>query len=380
MDALALELTPQEAQRMGGPGTDNVAAHDAYLLGLTFYYRRTPKDNATAATHFTQAISLDPSYAEAHTALAKIYWQAGRGDSSYSEKLGINEYAGFARTWKSLEKGGARPNAGLLVALELTPQEAQRMGGPGTDNVAAHDAYLLGLTFYYRRTPKDNATAATHFTQAISLDPSYAEAHTALAKIYWQAGRGDSSYSEKLGINEYAGFARTWKSLEKGGARPNADFHVLRSWLALVRYQWDWAIAEVERALELSPNDADALEALAGALIYAGRPKEGIEVAERAMRQNPTLLARPLYLMGLGEFARGNTEKTVEHVERAVRLAPKIPEFLGILAVAYGELGRINQAMAAYQTYSEGFPDWSRLEIVVSRHPFSDPGVLDRLA
>ncbi len=56
VDALALELTPQEAQRVTGPGTDNVAAHDAYLLGLTFYYRRTPESFAKAKIHFERAV------------------------------------------------------------------------------------------------------------------------------------------------------------------------------------------------------------------------------------------------------------------------------------------------------------------------------------
>ena len=37
VNALALQLTPQEAQRVAVPGTDNVAAHDAYLLGLSYY-------------------------------------------------------------------------------------------------------------------------------------------------------------------------------------------------------------------------------------------------------------------------------------------------------------------------------------------------------
>ncbi|MCH8883835.1 MAG: hypothetical protein IIA41_10105, partial [SAR324 cluster bacterium] len=80
----------------------------------------------------------------------------------------------------------------------------------------------------------------------------------------------------------------------------------MRAWLALGRYQHSRAIAEAKRALELSPNDVDALEALARARIYAGQPRSGIELAQKAMRQNPTLLARPFMLMGLAEFALGN--------------------------------------------------------------------------
>ncbi len=93
--------------------------------------------------------------------------------------------------------------------------------------------------------------------------------------------------------------------MEKGKAQPNADFHVVLSKFAVTKHQHDLAIAEAKRALELGPNDAGALEAAAQALIYAGQPEEGIEFAQQALRQNPTLRGRPLYLMGLGEFALG---------------------------------------------------------------------------
>jgi len=77
VDALALELTPREVERVGNPGTDNVQAYDAYLLGLSFYYRRTPESFAKARIYFEQAIELDSNYTEAYVALAKIYAQVG---------------------------------------------------------------------------------------------------------------------------------------------------------------------------------------------------------------------------------------------------------------------------------------------------------------
>ena len=53
-------------------------------------------------------------------------------------------------------------------------------------------------------------------------------------------------------------------------SQPNADYHVLRSWLALKKHQHDRAIAEAEQGLELNPNDVEALEALAEALAAMG--------------------------------------------------------------------------------------------------------------
>jgi len=289
------------------------------------------------------------------------------------------------------------------LALELMPQEVLRVGRIGTDNVAAHDAYLLGLSFYYRRTPKDNAQAATYFQQAIQLDSNYSAAYTALAKVYVQAVIGEHAYAEKLKIFWTDGYTKAWRLLEQGMTQPNADFHVLRSWLALRKHQHDQAIVETKRALELNPNDADALEALAEALIYAGQPKAGVEYAKRAMRQNPTLLGHPLYLMGLAEFAMGSAERAIGHLEHAIREAPsRKSDFAGILAASYGELGRIEQAEAAFESFGQGilnrpsmawsvkseafanprFHTWRRINLAwaVYSYPFADRNVLERLA
>jgi hypothetical protein len=239
----------------------------------------------------------------------------------------------------------------------------------------------LGLTFYYRRTPEAYAKAKAHFEQAVELDPNYSAAHTTLAKMYAQASLEAITFPNALGINWRAAAAKARRSLTKVQGQPNADVHVVRSWLALKRHQHKRAIAEAEQALELNPNNIDALEALAKAQIYAGQPKAGIELAEKAMRQNPTLLTRPFLLMGLAEFALGNPDKAAEHIERAFRLGSEEIDYAGILAAAYGELGNIDQAKAAYDIFRQGYvgrrPNlaWSMVLF-----PFSDRSVLERLA
>ena len=89
VSALSVTLTPQEAQNVAEAGTDNAAAYDAYLLGLSYYNRRTPEDNAAARIHFEEAIRIDPEYSAAYTALAKVYARATIGGAAYSHKMGF---------------------------------------------------------------------------------------------------------------------------------------------------------------------------------------------------------------------------------------------------------------------------------------------------
>jgi tetratricopeptide (TPR) repeat protein len=157
-------------------------------------------------------------------------------------------------------------------------------------------------------------------------------------------------------------------------ARPSADARVLHSWLALRKHQHKRAISEAEAALALNPNDAEALEALAEALIYSGRPQDGMLQAQRAMARNPLLLGRPLYLLGLAEFALGNPDQTILRLARAIELAPAHrPEFSGLLAAAYGELGRAAEADAAFAVYQQGLLNRPALAWSVAPQPFENP-------
>ena len=136
-------------------------------------------------------------------------------------------------------------------------------------------------------------------------------------------------------------------------------------------------------ALELNPNDVEAMEALAEALIYAGQPEAGAEFAQKSMRQNPTNLGRALYLMGAAEYALGNPLKALEYLDRAMRQAPGEVFFNGLLTAVYGELGQLEQAKVAFKAfgkYNDFVEGELRLSAAMSFYPFSDPNVLIRLA
>ena len=268
------------------------------------------------------------------------------------------------------------------LALTLTPQDIRNVGEVGTTNVAAHDAFLQGQAFYHRNTPEDNAKAVAPFRRAIELDPTFGRAHTALAKVYLKAGiRGAVVWARPLQVHGRRAFFLARQQLAQAGAEGGPDVHVARSLLARNKHQIDVALAEAQQALAKGPNDLDALEALAEALIFAGKPAEGRAYAERAMQLNPTIPANALYLIGLSHFASGDLVEAVTHVERAIRHAPTNTHYAGILAAAYGELGQKKEAETALSEYGRlsllGIPAVAQ---AVSSYPFLDDRILQRLA
>ncbi len=85
--ALAVSLTGEEQVQQARHDTENAAAHDAYLQGWAHYKFLTPESLAKAVPLFEEAIQLDPAYAQAHAALASLYWFVLEKDWAFDLKM-----------------------------------------------------------------------------------------------------------------------------------------------------------------------------------------------------------------------------------------------------------------------------------------------------
>jgi tetratricopeptide (TPR) repeat protein len=153
--------------------------------------------------------------------------------------------------------------------------------------------------------------------------------------------------------------------------------HWLLGLAYLYRKQYEQAIAEEERALALGPNAIFNYTGLAFVLTCIGRPKEAIELAERAIRLDPHNaggyeldLGRAYYLLGWHEEAIAALQKTLTWN----------PNFLAthvLLAATYNELGQEEEARAEVAEVLRMAPNAS-LEGLRQRLPFKDPAVSER--
>ena len=267
------------------------------------------------------------------------------------------------------------------MSVTLTVEEIEDLESLGTSDVAAHDAYMQGLSFYLRNTPADNAKAENHFNRAIELDPDFKRAYTALAKVYYK-GR-EWEYGNAMVLWWRKAIFRARRTLAKGGADNIADAHIVRSQMALHKHQLEVALQEAERALQLSPDDVDALKAKAGSLIYSGQYDEGRNLANRVIRLDPVIIAEPLYLIGLSYFATGDYAKSVGYIKRAIESDPATAVYVRLLAAAYGKLGMEVEANQAWVKYRKS---WKRdlgqfwIAAAVQFYPFQDREILKNLA
>jgi tetratricopeptide (TPR) repeat protein len=67
----------------------------------------------------------------------------------------------------------------------------------------------------------------------------------------------------------------------------NARAHYALGFVQLYQREYDRAIAEIEKAIALNPNDARFRAGMTVLLVYAGKPLPAIEKMREAMRLNP---------------------------------------------------------------------------------------------
>jgi TolB-like protein len=162
VEALSGKLDGTEAVSIARSGTDEAEAYDYYLQGRHFWNKRTLEDMRVAIGLFEKAIEVDSTYAPAYAAIADAYVvPTGWGDDP-GEALDQAERYG-------------------QLALDLDPTLAE-----------AHTA----LAFTYMMRDLDFRRAERGFARAIELDPDYATAHQWFAELLSAMGRREEAIEE----------------------------------------------------------------------------------------------------------------------------------------------------------------------------------------
>jgi adenylate cyclase len=166
------------------------------------------------------------------------------------------------------------------AAVELTRFEQERVLAKPTSNLAAYEHVLRGRGALSHDTRDSNDEASALFQRAIVLDPNYADAHAALAGSYYEAVI--SGWSEFLAEDLGRAEALAQKALALDPATTRA-YQVL-SFISLFRKRYDLALAQIDRALEFNPSDADNYAYRGAILVWAGRAAEALPWLEGALR------------------------------------------------------------------------------------------------
>jgi adenylate cyclase len=113
-------------------------------------------------------------------------------------------------------------------------------------------------------------------------------------------------------------------------------------------------------------------------LIYAGKPEEAVEVAEKAMRLNPHYPVQHPFTLGFAYLFLGRYEEAIAAQEEALTINPLyFPSHLA-LAGTYIETGQEEKARYHMAEALKINPQLS-LEFYRERLPFKDQAILETM-
>jgi TolB-like protein/Flp pilus assembly protein TadD len=201
--------------------------------------------------------------------------------------------------------------AKLLNASDAAAQSDR----PPSGSLQAYNAFLKG-NFHFQHSTKDGLRQAIDSYQtAVSLDPKYAQAYAAM-------GSAQTFYGDYFsGAEAQQNFAMARASINNAlTLNPDlAGAHVAHALLlAFADLDFVGAKTEFERAVELAPNNLDAVASLAQMRAAFGHPEAAIEPIRKTLENDPRnagwygLLANDLMAVGRLDEAEQATRQQID--------------------------------------------------------------------
>jgi len=231
--------------------------------------------------------------------------------------------------------------AAIEPAVSQSETEYARRKTP--EQMVARDYYFRGMWHFHQFSQEGSEKAIACFNRALELDNTLADAHVGIARTLFSA----SVYRLRSALDVNAQVASAAKSALALDPSSAAACYILALNLAH-NDDCESALKFARRAIELNSNFALGYFALAVASSFLGLPEDALAAIDRAMRLSPN---DPQIFAWLAQRA-----SALYLLKRYVEAAETARQSLGqrwfhtacrVLAASYAQLGMIEPAKAA---------------------------------
>jgi TolB-like protein len=227
------------------------------------------------------------------------------------------------------------------IAGRLDKESRERAARKSPANLTAYEHVLLGKYYWPDGlgSQEDRDKARDEFNKAVEFDPECVPAYTGLAWAYLSDFWYETP-TDQLGTLAFD-YARRAVELDDS----DAFAHLMLAYAYIdVKSDLELGRVQLERAVELNPNDYNNACAQISVGIRTGNYKESVACANEAIRLNPFLPDFCLSECGFAEFFAKQYDKALKTFGRM--LAPGL-NVRGCIAVCYAQLGRDEEARIA---------------------------------
>src|SRR5438874_2342992 len=331
-EALQAKLTGAERRAISSQPTTNTEAHQLYLRGRFCWNKwlagASPAPEFDKSRQYYQlAIELDPNYALPYAGLADFYGFAfGFGFLPPEEK------------WAKAQEDNAKK------ALELDPTLGEAYNPLASDKLYVH---------------RDWPGAERNFRRGLELSPNFAEMHAHYAFCLVLFGRNEDALAEVR------------RAVDLDPLSPRFGFSSARLFF-FVR-QYDAALDQCRKTLELDPGSGSAHELLGDAYEKKRMQKEAIAEWSKALHlsgadEDASLLERTYAKSGFDGAVRALAQKRLERLKEKTARGEYVAA--AEYVTAYVRLGDKDQA---FTWLAKAVEERNRLAFEIKVNPVLDP-------
>jgi TolB-like protein/Tfp pilus assembly protein PilF len=378
---LNAKLTGAEEKAMADKLTQNAAAYDAYLRGISVQAKGSGIESAReVAAAYAQAVQLDPNFALAwaRLALARSYLYFNGIDLAANSAAAVKEAADRALALQP-DSGEAWIAQGVYRYRVLRDFPGALKSYREALKRLPNNALVLEQMGHVERRLGQTEAASKHYQMAAQLDPRnianlftvadlftslrrFDDAQTVLNRILQISPGNEDAYAAKAGNFQAQGRLNE-SAKELSNIAPNSDDPVVvltRTLQFTYERRFDAAITELKPVTSpANPVEPRFLALLGWCQEWAGRKSDAHATFERvvaAIKPSPASVvpvdARQLLcFLALAHASLGEKEKALEEARRAVAeykddiLARPFAE--QVLAQVQASFGDVDSAIAA---------------------------------
>ena len=308
------DLSGQEKHLLARRHTQNNEAYILYLKGRYHFNKLTPDGVLKGVEYLQQAIEKDPDYALAYAALGDCHNYLTNRDEA---------------------------KEAVIKALELNEILGEAHGSLG---------------FFRFLYDWDFAGAEREFERALALSPNYAEAHHWYAIYLANMGRHEEADEEARRAVELDPLSLLTNMT------PAMNFYLAR--------QYDEALAQLHKVLEMEPNFPAARSVLGSVLVQKGMYEEAIVEYKKVLeliKGAAIAEASVKALIGRAFAKSGKRSEAVKLLEEAAAAGPALSYLIAGIYAALGETD------SAFEWLSKAYEQHDVQLVSVKVDPTLDP-------
>jgi TolB-like protein len=263
-------------------------------------------------------------------------------DASNGAHLWADHFDGPLEDVFELQDKIASSVAGVIEPA-LQDAETTRSAGRPTRDLAAYDLYLRGYALALSSASRFREALGL-LEEAITLDPKYGPALAFASVCYFRLVYDSHSTAPRADGRKAVELAR--RSLQVGGEESGT---LANAALVLAYFGEDIGamLALIDRALMLTPSFARGWYLSGVVRNWAGESAIAVEHVERSLRLSPRIRTGwALAVIGAAHFLGGRFDEALPKFLLAMQEDASYPDVFRYLAACYAQMGRLDDARA----------------------------------